>query len=230
MRKKSQRIVLIVLGVLLVGAVAVAVAAPGALGNLFGAARRQPRLNISHVECVDASTGRVEIHFVLVHADDIDCPGGTSYSMSSPCSGGGTAGFTGKTGSTCHYYDYVNCGDGTYTINDAQAGDYKLANPGSTYEISGCQPAPTPTNTPVPPTPTNTPVPPTPTNTPVPPTPTPVPTSVPASATTTPVPPTPTSVQGTPYPVPLPPTPMPLTPYPVLPTPTPMPPTPYPTG
>jgi len=230
-RKKSQRLVLIVLAVLLIGTVAVVVAVPGVREALFGAAgqagKQEPRLNISHVSCADASTGRVEIHFVLVHAADIECPGGTSYSMTSPCSGGGTAGFTGKSGGTCHYYDYVNCGDGTYTINDASAGPYRLANPGSTYQISGCQPAPTPTPvpptpTPVPPTPT--PVPPTPT--PVPPTPTPVPpTPTPVPPTPTPKPPTPTPKPGQPSPTPQPPTP---TPKPGEPTSTPAPPTPTP--
>ena len=230
MQKKTRRILFTVLAVLLVGTVAVIVAAPGVRDSLFGAVGlkgHQPRLNISHVSCADASTGLVEIHFVLTHAKHIECPGGVSYSMTSPCGGGGSAGFTKKTGGTCHYSHYINCGDGTYTILDASAGPYRLANPGSTYEISGCQPPPTPT--PVPPTPT--PVPPTPT--PVPPTPTPVPpTPTPVPPTPTPVPPTPTPKPGQPSPTPQPVTPTPVpptaTPVPGQPTPTPESPTPTP--
>jgi len=222
-RKKSQRILFIILAVLLVGTVAVVVAVPGVRDSLFGAVglkKHEPRLNISHVSCSDAAAGLIEVHFVLTHAADIECPGGVSYSMTSPCGGGGSAGFTKKTGGTCHYSHYFNCGDGTYTIHDANAGPYRLANPGSTYHISGCQPAPTPT--PVPPTPT--PVPPTPT--PKPPTPTPVPpTPTPKPPTPTPKPPTPTPKPSEPSPTPKPPTP---TPKPGEPSPTPKPPTPTP--
>jgi Tol biopolymer transport system component len=152
---------------------------------------RPPRLNISHVSCVDPNTGRVEIHFVLVQADDISCPGSVSYTMSSPCSSGGSAGGTGKSGGTCHYYDYVNCGDGYYEITGGSAGPYNLANPKG-YNVTNCEPPPTntppPTATKTPPaTPTGTP-PPTPTNTPP-----PTPTNTPSPTPTGTLPPTPTN-------------------------------------
>jgi len=247
MRKKTQRLLIGFLALLVLGSVITVVAIPGLRETIFGAAKKNPKLNISHVACVDPTTGRVEVHFVLVHADNIDCPGSTSYTMTSPCSGGGSAGNTKKTGGTCHYSDFPTCGDGTYTITGGNAGPYNLSNPGSSYNISGCQPPP-PTDTPIPPT--NTPVPPT--DTPIPPTDTPVPpTDTPVPPTDTPVPPTPTDTPVPPTDTPIPPTDTPVpptntpggptdTPAPtptgtvvveeVTPTPTPTPPPPTPTG
>jgi len=201
-----------------------------------------PRLNISHVSCADAATASIEVHFVLVHAPDASDYGAVSYQMDTPCGPrSGVAGFTGVTGNTAHYYDHFNCGDGVYTVNSASVTvdgtTYDLANPGSTYEIHGCQaeePTPPPivtlTPTPVPPTQTPTPVPVTPaivlpTPTPVPPTPVP-PTPVPPTPTTPPeeTPPAPPP-EETPTTTP-PPEETPVGPSETTPTPTPAPSTP----
>jgi hypothetical protein len=162
-------------------------------GEENGGCEKDPRLNLSHIECVDPQTGKVEVHFVLVHAAGIDCPDKVSYSMTAPCDQGGEAGFTGKSGATCHYREEVSCGEGTYTVSSASAGPYELGD-AKTLVVEECKPCetPTPTKTPTPsPTPKDTPTP-TPTKTPT-------PTATPTEPEETPTP-TPTEPEETPTP------------------------------
>jgi len=112
----------------------------------FTNVKNPPQLNISHVECVEP--GLVEIHFVLVHADDETDYSKTSVSFNAttPCDPDGIdliAPYEKLTGDTVHYTSYYECGDGTYTINSASVTfdgqTFNLHNPGTSYNITNCE-------------------------------------------------------------------------------------------
>lgn len=109
------------------------------------------QLNISSVECADASTGSVLIHFVLVHVPD-EASGDDNLYYNVTLPSGETvnrvAHFVKKTGSTVHFEDTIaGTGNGAYTINSGSVVvngvTISLHNPGP-FEIRGCELPPTP--------------------------------------------------------------------------------------
>jgi hypothetical protein len=116
------------------------------LEALFGTSGPKTRLIFSHVDCADATSGLVEVHFLLIDAPTTQDQSAVSYQMNTPCGEvSGSAWFKEQAGSTARYPAFVSCGDGTYTVVEGETElnnrTYELENAGASFDIQGCQPA-----------------------------------------------------------------------------------------
>ncbi len=177
--------------VLLITALFLSVAVqPAQAATLTGGGGQSPRLELSHIACVN---NKVEVHFVVNNLGNYESAGNLTFKLkinngteqvitiSSSSHNNGT-----------YQYNWYGTVNGYYNVTEAQVytsyhGWIDLKNPGAyNYQNNQCV-ASTPTKTSVPPTATKTSVPPTPTKTNVPPTATftPTNTSVPPTFTPT---------------------------------------------
>ncbi len=114
----------------------------------------EPRLNLSHIECV--GNGTAEVHFVLVHAPEASDYGAVGYEIVTPDGQtiAAVAPFIKKTGDTVHYANTISGGNGIYTVTGGWVmvhhDVYDVANPGEQIEITSCDMQPTPTPSPSP--------------------------------------------------------------------------------